>query len=248
MHRAPNLARWVVILQPDGVVDSVDGGAPLSWTGASFLAIEGVGRELRHLAAALLEAPTRALVRRGSCSISVKEVEVEVEVLVVDALPLRRTYTPVFELVTRTLDAFVGQAQAIDVELHVVKSDDVPHDVVVDGEKVAWALATLVGNALRFAQNRRGARVDVLVRWHTETHQIEFVVKDNGPGMPTQQARWLFEKNPADGRSAGLALVMVRDVVAAHRGTITVESSPGHGTAFTMRLPILFTDRPLTGG
>jgi len=232
---------WLIVLRPDGTVESVQGGAPVTWLGRAFVDIPGAPDALRNLAAELLRAPAQAFVRRQKARCTVATKSVDIELLVVEALPLRRAHTRVDALVARTLDAFVSQARSSRVDLHIEQAADVPPVIVADGEKIAWALATLVGNALRFAQQREegeGApHVDVRIRWDGATNEVAFVVTDNGPGMAEKHARWLFERNPADGRSAGLALLMVRDVVAAHRGTVSVESAPGRGTSFTMRIP-----------
>lgn len=231
---------WLVVLRPDGTVESVQGGAPVTWLGRAFVDIPGTSDTLHGLARELLSAPAGGFVRRRKTRCTVATKSVDLELLVVEALPLRRTHTRVDALVARTLDAFVSQARSSQVDLHIEQAADVPPVIVADGEKIAWALATLVGNALRFAQQREGEgapHVDVRIRWDRATNEVAFVVTDNGPGMPEKHARWLFERNPADGKSAGLALLMVRDVVAAHRGSVSVESAPGRGTSFTMRIP-----------
>jgi signal transduction histidine kinase len=96
---------------------------------------------------------------------------------------------------------------------------------------MTWAISTLVANALRYA------REHVVIRVRSEPPNLVVEVSDDGPGIPAREARWLFEHNPATGKSAGLALLMVRDVVAAHRGTIDVRTSVGEGSTFTLRIP-----------
>jgi signal transduction histidine kinase len=64
-----------------------------------------------------------------------------------------------------------------------------------------------------------------------------FVVTDNGPGMSSATAKWLFTRDPRTGKPIGLALLMARDIVAAHRGSIHVQSKLGEGASFVVRLP-----------
>jgi len=59
----------------------------------------------------------------------------------------------------------------------------------------------------------------------------------NGRGIPSDRKRWLFEQNPQTGQATGLELVMAKDVVLAHNGSVEVESRAGVGTAITLRLP-----------
>jgi two-component system OmpR family sensor kinase len=161
-------------------------------------------------------------------------VEVDVEVLLVEALQLRRAPANVHELVMRTADFFASQAKSGGVDLTIEQAEGVPKTVVLDEEKIAWALSTLVVNALRYAKSHVG----VSVAWDDAKHELIIEVSDDGKGIPEDKMRWLFERNPASGQSAGLALPMVRDVMAAHRGSVTLENRPNHGAAFTLRLPV----------
>ena len=133
----------------------------------------------------------------------------------------------------RTLDIFASQATSNGIDLTIDQAKGAPAVVMIDGEKVAWALSMLVANALRYARKHVG----VHVRWEEWAGELVLEVTDDGPGMPESLTRWLFERNPATGESAGLALVMVRDVITAHRGSIAVQSKLGRGTTFTARIP-----------
>lgn len=225
---------WLVVLRADGVVDAVDGGASVSWLGRPLADAPGVPDEVQRAASELSsEAPT-SHVRRRLVTSSVGGEVVDVELLVVEALPIRRALTSVHELVMRTLDLFVSQAKSNAIDLAFELERDVPRAVLIDGEKVAWAISTLIANALRYANEH------VLVHVRTDApdmSELVIEVSDDGPGMPPEQVRWLFSHNPVTGRSAGLALLLVRDVVVAHRGTVDVQSSVGRGSKFTMRIP-----------
>ena len=65
-------------------------------------------------------------------------------------------------------------------------------------------------------------------------------VADTGGGMPSDIRDRLFTKGAISGKpgGTGLGTRIVKDVVDAHGGTITVESEQGKGTTFTMELPI----------
>jgi two-component system OmpR family sensor kinase len=69
-------------------------------------------------------------------------------------------------------------------------------------------------------------------------------VADNGPGMSPDEAAhaferfWQAEPTPSHPRpGTGLGLAIVAELVAAHGGTITLDTSPGAGTTFTITLP-----------
>jgi signal transduction histidine kinase len=227
---------WLIIMRPDGAVDAVSGGASVTWLGHRLDEVPSVPPAIRDAATHLLGRPAGAgYLRRATVDLATCRVEL----LLVEAMPIRRAHTRIDELVTRTLDVFAAQARAAEVELAIVRSDEVPATQFIDGEKISWALATLVGSALRYLSlaDRRGGRVDVRIDWNESPAELILTVEDDGPGMPERQTRWLFERDPSTSKAAGLALVMVKDVVVAHRGSVTVESQPGHGTKFTVRLP-----------
>jgi hypothetical protein len=230
-----DVAQWFVVLRPDGLVESAEGGAPVTWLGRSVLDAPGMPEEIRWAAAELMSAPPSSFVRKRTSRCVLGDVIADVELLVVDGLPLRRAHTRVHELVMRTLDLFASQAKSSAIDMAIEQAKEVPPVVLLDGEKIAWVISTLVGNALRYAR----AHVVVKVRWDEPTAALVVDVKDDGPGMPPDRARWLFARDPRTGKSAGLALLMVSDIMAAHRGSIGVHSHEGKGTTFTIRIPRL---------
>jgi len=85
----------------------------------------------------------------------------------------------------------------------------------------------------------------------------QLTVADTGPGMPAEQAARVFERfyrtdrarNRASG-GTGLGLSIVAALVAAHGGTVTVDTAPGHGASFGVQLPLAAAadeDRPQPG-
>ena len=63
-------------------------------------------------------------------------------------------------------------------------------------------------------------------------------VADRGDGIPAENRERIFEPDfTTDREGLGLGLAIVDGIVAAHGGTIAVDSTPGQGTVFTIRLP-----------
>ncbi len=90
----------------------------------------------------------------------------------------------------------------------------------------------LIGNALKYAK-----RPDVVVQIASRLagDEIEFSVRDNGPGIdPDEQPHiWeLFQARASDSDSSGIGLAVVRKTVEARGGKVWVDSSPGHGSTF----------------
>lgn len=154
----------------------------------------------------------------------------------IDGIPLRRAYTPLVETILRALDPLIVQATQARVALVVERSEFTATTAHLDGEKIAWALVTLVGNALR--HTTAGGTIHVRLR-SAGSETLELTVEDNGAGIPEARLRHLFEHDPATGRRAGLALVLVRDIVVAHGGTVAVSRGKhGKGSLFSLQFPL----------
>lgn len=158
---------------------------------------------------------------------------------------MRRAATDLRELLASTMEVMREQAAALDVELRIETTDAVPARVSLDPEKTAWAVATLVGNAFRYV--RRGTRrmpggsIVVGSDYDAARRQVVIRVEDDGPGIPKDKLPWLFKRAAGRPHAAGLGLLLIHDVVAAHGGTVAVEShvdGPQRGTAVTLRIPV----------
>jgi signal transduction histidine kinase len=105
-----------------------------------------------------------------------------------------------------------------------------------DRLRVEQVVANLVTNAAKYAP---GARVDVRVERGATHARLE--VRDEGPGIPfPDQARLFrpFERaRTAESSGLGLGLFIVRQIVEAHGGTVSLSSAPGQGTSFVVELP-----------
>ena len=70
--------------------------------------------------------------------------------------------------------------------------------------------------------------------------QVRLEVSDTGVGIPAEQFRQIFEPlHTTKPGGTGLGLYLVREIVTAHGGEITVQSHVGHGTTFIITLPRL---------
>lgn len=125
---------------------------------------------------------------------------------------------------------------AIDTEL-------APASVEGDSRLLAEALSNLITNAIRY--NHPNGRITVSVRRDGE--QAEVVVRDTGIGISKADLPRIFDRfyradrsrgrDEGSGGGAGLGLAIVKQIVDAHRGTVTCASTPEVGTTFTLRFP-----------
>jgi signal transduction histidine kinase len=163
---------------------------------------------------------------------------------VMDAIPLRLGDVELRALLSAALEPLTFQARTSDVDLKIEASPGLPVYAHVDAEKVAWAVATLVGNALRHVRSgsrlRPGGTIRVNLGYDAERGEIVIVVKDDGSGIPEEKLATLFEHGAGQPHTTGLGLRLIQDVVAAHGGTVSVRSqqqSIEQGTTVTLRLP-----------
>jgi signal transduction histidine kinase len=111
--------------------------------------------------------------------------------------------------------------------------------VAADRDRLRQVLANLVDNAVKYTP--RGGRVDVRARRDGTEALIE--VADTGIGIADHDLPRIWERlyrgdQSRAERGLGLGLSLVRAIVAAHNGTVEVRSSPGHGSTFSLRLPV----------
>ena len=112
---------------------------------------------------------------------------------------------------------------------------------VVDRRRVMQMLVNLVDNARKFTQ--KGGKISVEMDSTAET--ANFVVADNGPGIPPNEQDRIFAPYyqrsssaiPSAVNGVGLGLAIVRGIVHHHGGTIALDSDIGKGCRFTVELP-----------
>ena len=137
-------------------------------------------------------------------------------------------------------------ARQRDVAFVVTRDPRVPVEVVWDPDRISEVLGNLLSNAFKFTP--RGGRVDLGV--DADGDHVHMHVRDTGAGIPASQLPRIFDKFfQADNQVAaategtGLGLAIAKNIVEAHRGTITVASTPGVGTAFVIILPTALPQR-----
>jgi len=112
--------------------------------------------------------------------------------------------------------------------------------IEADPEALSVALRNLVDNALKYSPGCP----TVWVQWGAENARVAIRVRDRGVGIPAFERRAIFRKffrgtaaAMANVKGSGVGLSMVRHIVAAHGGQISVVSEPGEGSTFTILLP-----------
>jgi two-component system OmpR family sensor kinase len=130
-----------------------------------------------------------------------------------------------------------------------ISLDAAPARVLGDAHQLRQVLANLLRNALMHTPN--GTPIEVSVDRTPEA--VRLVVRDHGPGLPTEDPDALFERfwRAEGGRErgaagAGLGLAIVAGIVGAHRGRVRAENAAGGGAAFVVQLPAAAARRELS--
>jgi two-component system sensor histidine kinase BaeS len=156
----------------------------------------------------------------------------------VESIPLQRQDVDVGVLLELTTEVMQRQAKTLGIALTVRIDDDVPASVHLDRDKVAWAITSLVGSALRHVRGPRGS-VDVHVSC-ADPSGLAVCVRDNGPGIPGDQLSKLLERDAWRPGSA-LALLLVEDIAVAHGGGVRIQSRTDphdHFTSICFTIPL----------
>ncbi|MGH3030512.1 MAG: GAF domain-containing sensor histidine kinase [Gaiellaceae bacterium] len=109
-----------------------------------------------------------------------------------------------------------------------------------DRERLRQLLLNLLSNAVKYTV--AGDEVEVTAA--SEDGAVAVSVADHGPGIPREEQRLIFEKFGRVNQGgkakpgAGLGLFIARSIAEAHGGSLEVESEPGAGATFTLRLPL----------
>ncbi len=145
----------------------------------------------------------------------------------------------VHELAGEIVAMLEAQAMEKKITLRSEVSAELP-PITSDPAKVRHILQNLVGNAVKFTEQ---GQVTITAR-HTG-HEIHVAVTDTGIGIAAEHLPHIFDEfRQADGSTSrkyggtGLGLAIARKYALLFGGGITVESTPGQGSTFTLRLPL----------
>jgi len=148
-------------------------------------------------------------------------------------------------LVDRVIEELTEEAEEQSTAILRVTSDE-PLPVTADGSHLAVALKALCTNSLEALS--AGGRIEIFVQQMDaprdgpdDSRWAEILVSDTGPGLSAEVRRHLFDpyfSGREAGRGIGLGLSKCWRIVDEHGGRIEVNSEPGRGTTFAIRLPM----------
>jgi signal transduction histidine kinase len=159
--------------------------------------------------------------------------------------PLKQSFGPtdLNEVVTRTVRLIQNEMPA-GIELKVEQEESLPR-VEADAEQLKQVLINLVQNAMQAMSDTGGSislktvRPDRFTDFRSAGDSfVEVHVTDTGPGIPQEQQQHVFVPfYTTKQKGTGLGLAISQRIVKNHGGTLSVQSKPGEGAAFIIRLP-----------
>jgi signal transduction histidine kinase len=149
-----------------------------------------------------------------------------------------------------TIDQLRFIAQEKQITLKFKQPEPAFPPVLADPDRTSQVLINLVSNAIKY--NRAGGDVEVTTELLKKERMVSITVKDNGLGMDKEQMSHLFEKfYRVDTKETmgilgtGLGLYITKSIVERMGGAITVQSTPGKGSAFTFTIPLLEVEKSI---
>jgi two-component system sensor histidine kinase BaeS len=154
-----------------------------------------------------------------------------------EKLVLERTSVDVKELCESVIQAFKAQLESKQISC-TVNADHV--SLMADRNRLYQVMANLISNAIKYTQNGGCINVDVV----DNKDFVAISVKDNGIGINESDLPFIFERFYRTDKSrnrttggAGIGLAIVKAIVLAHGGEVSVESEEGVGSTFKVVLP-----------
>jgi heavy metal sensor kinase len=136
----------------------------------------------------------------------------------------------------------LGRERGVDI---TVEGDDIV--VLTDPEYIRLVLVNLIENAVKHS----GAGTSVSVVLDTAGNEARLSITDTGPGIPEEEQPHVFDRFYRVDRArskksggSGLGLAIAREIVEAHDGRVELKSRPGHGSTFSIILPVVPPAKP----
>jgi signal transduction histidine kinase len=140
------------------------------------------------------------------------------------------------EIVSTIQDSIRHKEFVIKVEI-----EENLQSIMVDRAAITQAITNLIDNAIKYS----GDAKNILVRAFAENQYLIITIKDFGVGIRKEEIDKVFERFYRGGdaltrtvKGSGLGLTLVKQIVEVHNGNVNVESKPGDGSTFSIRLPL----------
>jgi two-component system NtrC family sensor kinase len=150
----------------------------------------------------------------------------------------QKTHFDINGIILRCIDLISHQAIFHNIEVKTKLNTELPQ-IMGDPGQLQQVLTNLLLNAADAMQGQ--GKITVTSRPNPSHDGIILTLTDTGPGIPPDIQDKIFEPfftTKAPGKGTGLGLSIVYGVIQRHGGAIELDSAPGGGTTFTIRLPL----------
>jgi len=149
---------------------------------------------------------------------------------------LEKTHINVNTVCLKTLDLLAYQFKVHNITVVKHLADDLP-ETMVDGPQLQQVLVQVFTNASQAMAEQQGKR-QLIITTAADHDQLWIETTDTGLGIAAERLQRIFDPfYTTKEKSTGLGLSLSYGIIKRHGGELTVASTPGHGTTFTIRLP-----------
>ncbi len=151
--------------------------------------------------------------------------------------------------INRILDDVLSSSQPLLAESCFQIECDIASElppVMADRTALARAIQNLINNAMKYSGASKWIGLSAKAVETADGQSVRITVADHGIGIPDEELSQIFEPfyrgsaaRAAQIHGNGLGLSLIKNIIAAHRGTIDVKSSPGTGSSFVINLPVM---------
>ena len=152
---------------------------------------------------------------------------------------IKRETEPIKKIIQRAIQTCLEKTEAKKIDVDLACKEDV--SARIDATLIEQAIFNLLDNAINYSQEQSVVKISAF----KQDKEVIISVKDNGTGISEEHLPRLFERfyraDKARSRSlggTGLGLAIVKHIAQAHGGRVSVDSTPGKGSIFSLHLPI----------
>jgi signal transduction histidine kinase len=152
-------------------------------------------------------------------------------------LKLNKTHMDLYPVVVKTVDSFASEIENKKLEVTIKGSH---LELMADQDRIKQVVVNLFSNAIKYSKDN----CKISFEFFETKDSTGFFIKDNGVGIPKEELPYIFERFYRADKSrnrltggTGIGLTIVKSIVEAHGGRISVESNMNEGSKFTVTLP-----------
>jgi two-component system NtrC family sensor kinase len=143
------------------------------------------------------------------------------------------------DIIINSLKLLDNKIKLHNIEIDMKLQEDIPN-TYCDVKQVEQTLIALIINSIEAMPG--GGKINISTR-AVDHSEVEITIADTGEGISKENLKNIFDPfftTKEAAKSTGLGLFVAYGIIREHKGTIKVESEPGKGTAFHIKLPVSF--------